>query len=487
MKTGLFIVGVIFCIVIPAAVSLIVVNSAKAPEDFLNTGLSHLMVQKQVSSHRESSVDTTGGNRDGWQLVPLMPGETRVMAELEGPGVVTHIWNTMSGADDNYLRTFVLRVYWDGQESPSIEVPLGDFFVEGNNMEVEFASLPVSVSSNGRARNCYFPMPFEKSAVFTITNEGDIATHAFYYYIDYVKLPRWNPRYRYFHVQYQQAHSGSAGHDFTILETTGQGHYVGTVFNVKNNSPGWWGEGDDLFYIDGVDEPTLLGTGSEDYFNNAYGMRRTVTPYYGATVSESRAIGSRCTNYRWHIEDPIVFDRSLKVAIEHSYGRQNDGNADQVSSVAFWYQMLPSPEFPAFPPAVERIIEPPTPEQRELGRLMGLRESGHYVSSIAGFEHLLADDPNNMTYVRALAQLYIGFRHDQKHDSRNPDKGLQYVSQMLADNSEDSGAIWLKAYAYILKAQRGDTLPVDAKIVFDKALSVYKDSEYVKTLIAKYR
>ena len=151
MKAGHFIIVMILCIAISAAVSLIVVNFAEAPEDFLNTGLSHLMVQKQVSSHRESSADATGANRDGWQRVPLMPGESRIMAELEGPGVVTHIWNTMSGADDNYLRTFVLRVYWDGQERPSIEVPLGDFFVEGNNMEVEFTSLPVSVSSNGRA------------------------------------------------------------------------------------------------------------------------------------------------------------------------------------------------------------------------------------------------------------------------------------------------------------------------------------------------
>lgn len=278
---------------------------------------------------------------------PIEAGETLVLGELEGPGVINHIWITLRSANLFVNRALVFRVYYDGAEEPSVEVPLGDFFAMGHGARVDFESLPVSSSSAGRSLNCYWPMPFRKSARVTITNEDpEIRVDSFYYYLDWQKHESLPENLAYFHAHYRQEHPAKPG-DYTILETEGRGHYVGTVLSVHQTEFGWFGEGDDRFYVDGEDYPSLSGTGTEDYFGDAWGFRVFDRPFYGVTLFDGHFPGDRVTAYRWHLADPIPFEDSFKFQIEH-YGSLFTRNLqflgqfferyDWYSSVAFWYQ-----------------------------------------------------------------------------------------------------------------------------------------------------
>lgn len=294
----------------------------------------------------------------------IHPGETLVLGDLEGPGAITHFWNTVASADPFSGRSLVLRIYWDGAEKPSVEVPLGDFFGVGHGAVATFHSLPVSVSSYGRARNCFWRMPFRKHAKVTLTNEateyGDVSC---YYYLDWEKLPELPPDVLYFHARYRQAMPAQPG-DYTLLETRGRGHYVGTVYSVHEVKLGWFGEGDDRFYIDGESLPSLRGTGTEDYFGDAWGFRQFATPFYGVSLWEGVFPGDRVTAYRWHLNDPVRFRESLKVAIEHRGSLFTDAGVqtasfaerpDWISSVAFWYQTPAVAGDEPLPPADKRI------------------------------------------------------------------------------------------------------------------------------------
>jgi len=277
----------------------------------------------------------------------IHPGETLVLAELEGPGAITHFWNTL-GSDDPFSgRSMVLRIYWDGATQPSVEAPLGDFFGVGHGAFSSFQSLPVCVSSYGRSRSCFWRMPFRQSAKITLTNEatryGNVTC---YYYLDWEKLSELPDDTLYFHARYRQAMPAAAG-DYVLLETEGSGHYVGTVYSAQQVKLGWFGEGDDRFYIDGEQTPSLRGTGTEDYFGDAWGFREFATPFLGVSLWEGVFPGDRVTAYRWHLNDPIRFRKSLKVAIEHKGSIFTDAGIqlasfqerpDWLSSVAFWYQ-----------------------------------------------------------------------------------------------------------------------------------------------------
>ncbi|NLV46884.1 MAG: DUF2961 domain-containing protein [Candidatus Hydrogenedentes bacterium] len=325
-------------------------------------GLSQI---KQGRTMRSSScdVDWQAGNADAR---PIAPGETLVIAELEGPGVINHIWNTVAAQDKGYSRLLVLRMYWDGEGIPSVEAPLGDFFAMGHGVDHPFQSLPVTVTSEGRARNCYWPMPFHKSARITVTNEGSSVVGALYYYVDWQKLEELPANTAYFHAMYRQEFPAASGKRYLIADITGTGHYVGTVLSVRQHTASWWGEGDDFWFIDGETEPSLRGTGSEDYFCDAWGLREMSTPYYGAPLMEGYDPLSRTTCYRWHITDPVNFKASLRLEIEHMGVTFNeDGSvrsgfeerADDFSSVAFWYQAEPHKPFPAFPEGKARLYE----------------------------------------------------------------------------------------------------------------------------------
>ncbi len=327
--------------------------------------LSSLERPGDFESRRESSADPNWKNGNG-DARPIKPGETLTIANLEGPGRIVHIWFTIAAEDKYYPRTMSLRMYWDGQEQPAVETPIGDFFAVGHGLDVPMSSLPVAVSSQGRGRNCYWPMPFGKSAKITVTNDSpDKMVHALYYYIDWQKLPSLPADTMYFHAQYRQEFPCKAGEDYLIFDGEGDGLYVGTVESVHMVEPGWYGEGDDRFYIDGATEPQLRGTGTEDYFCDGWGFRKFTNPFYGVTVWEGFDADDRGTVYRWHILDPIRFKKSLKVTIEHKGSREDatgkyytgfEERPDNYSSVAYWYQLGVAKRVATLPPAAERIV-----------------------------------------------------------------------------------------------------------------------------------
>ena len=311
--------------------------------------LSSLGEHQNYRSKRVSSFDPTGGNRDA---ISIAPGQTAILADLKGPAAIHHIWFTIS-AEAFYGRKLVLRMYWDGEDTPSVEVPVGDFFAVGHGLNRNLVSVPIVRSSEGRALNCYWYMPFRWSARITVTNEGNRPVGSFYYYIDYRELDDLKPDVPYFHAQYRQEFPCEPGKNYLILEAVGRGHYVGCNLSVLQRSMGWWGEGDDMIYVDGEESPSLHGTGSEDYFSDAWGMREGNNLYYGCSLQEEDfQVGAKATVYRFHLPDPIPFSRSIRVTIEH--GHAND-RSDFYSSVAYWYQTEPHKPFPPFPPVDRRL------------------------------------------------------------------------------------------------------------------------------------
>ena len=311
--------------------------------DFLDgLGLAKL---KDYSSHRVSSGNRYVFSNDDSKRI--MPGQTFVMADLTGPGMVTHIWLTIAQNEFGWPRLLRLRVYYDSYKTPSVDAPLGDFFAVGHGAERDVNSMMVRDSSFGRARNSYWPMPFRKSCRITLTNEGHRFVPMFYYHVDYRKYI-WLPNdIGYFHAYYRQERPARSGYNYAFLDIKGTGHYVGTVLGVVQTQISWFGEGDDLFYIDGAHQPQIYGTGTEDYFNDAWDLRDASGPWTGTPIAEGELPGSRLSAYRWHVPDPIAFTKSIWAGIEHSGWTSNpDGSVrsgfeerpDNFSSVAFWYQ-----------------------------------------------------------------------------------------------------------------------------------------------------
>ena len=312
----------------------------------------------------------------GWKVNPFVrikSGETFTMADIKGPGLIQHIWMTPTG---NY-RLSILRIYWDDETEPSVEVPVGDFFASGWGWENEpqINSLMVCVNpKNGF--NCYWEMPFRKQCKITMENMGD-QDLVLYYQIDYAEddVPA---EAVFFHAQFQRTNPVPFKTDYTIVEgIQGRGHYVGTYIAHGANSPGWWGEGEMKFFIDDdQDFPTICGTGEEDYFNGSYGYEQRsnknevydytdfTSPYSGFYFVRNpagRTRQRRFGEYRWHIADPVRFDRRLRVTIQ-CLGWQSKGRylplQDDMASVAYWYQVEPHNRFRALPPPEDLVISP---------------------------------------------------------------------------------------------------------------------------------
>jgi hypothetical protein len=325
-------------------------------------------------SLKQSSFDRTGGNEDSW---PIEPGGVKELFASEGPGVITHIWFTIAAESGDHLKEIVIRMYWDGNARPSVEVPAGDLF--GLNLGQYFVYQSAFLNcSSVKALNCYFAMPFRKSARITATNESPRKVDAFYSNIDYQLVPSLPDEVLYFHAQYRQAtpnkpttdnwrHNGDADslknldgrNNYVFVETLGRGHLMGVTLGVLQNQDFWMGEGDDMVFVDDESRPIITGTGSEDYFNGAwdFGGRDVAIPfahlYNGAPfiVAAERPGGRYCL-YRWHADNPITFTKYLKHTIEHGHANHR---ADNFFSVAYWYQASPYTDFPALPPAESRI------------------------------------------------------------------------------------------------------------------------------------
>lgn len=313
---------------------------------------------KAYSAHRVSSGNRFVNSNDDSKRI--MPGETFVMADLKGPGVVNHIWLTVADNEFAWQRLLRLRVYYDGKKTPSIDVPLGDFFGVGHGYDRNLDSMMIRNSSFGRARNSYWSMPFRESCRITVTDEGNRPATMFYYHVDWQKHPSLADDIGYLHAYYRQERPAVKGRNYAFLDIKGAaGHYVGTVLNVIQTDIGWFGEGDDLFYVDGAKHPQILGTGTEDYVNEAWGLRVSTGNWAGTPVAEGELVGARLTGYRWHVPDPVPFTRSLWAGIEHAGWTYNaDGSVrsgfeerpDYFSSTAFWYQKgvnetLPEPPY----------------------------------------------------------------------------------------------------------------------------------------------
>lgn len=314
------------------------------------------------------ATEGTGANcaRDlgqGWKVSPsirIAPGECRELASIDGPGAIQQMWMTPSG----HWRFSILRIYWDGQETPAVECPIGDFFASGWQQYAQVSSLPVCVNPRS-GLNCYWEMPFKKHCRITLTN---IAAEemVLYYQINYT-LTDVPEDAAYFHAQFRRVNPLPYQEVYTILDgVKGQGQYVGTYLAWGVNNTGWWGEGEIKFYLDGdADFPTICGTGTEDYFCGSYdfdlgkengGYREFTTPYAGLPqvirpdgLYQSQ---TRFGMYRWHIMDPIRFKQDLRITIQ-ALGWRSGGRylplQDDIASVAYWYQTLPTNPFPALP------------------------------------------------------------------------------------------------------------------------------------------
>jgi hypothetical protein len=305
----------------------------------------------------------------GWKLSPFVKveaGSEHVVADIEGPGAIQQIWLTPTG---NWRYT-ILRIYWDDQEHPSVECPIGDFFACGWGKYAHVNSLPVCVNP-GSAFNCYWEMPFRKRCRITVTNIN-VEPMVIYYQVNYT-LTEVPDDCAYFHAQFRRTNPLPYKDVYTILDgVKGKGHYVGTYMAWQVNNNGWWGEGEIKFFQDGEDEfPTICGTGTEDYFCGSYDFDTKVqqsrgvetieyTPFSTAYAGLPQVIqpdghyqaNTRFGMYRWHVMDPIRFEEDLRVTIQ-ALGWRSGGRylplQDDIASVAYWYQALPTAPFPALP------------------------------------------------------------------------------------------------------------------------------------------
>ncbi len=336
--------------------------------------------RRATSAHRvnaDGEYDPNGelDPNSNWDNKNVPAGETKVLMEEAGPGVITHIWMTFLAPEPHSWakngsanhQEMLLRIYYDGSDKPGVEAPVGDFFANCFGKRSEVISVPVVVE-DADSYNCFWHMPFQESVRVEVVNQSDKPISLLYYNIDWIKkdsLPADTP---YFYAQYRQEYPALQGRDYLILETEGKGHYVGTVLAVRTRSPSWFGEGDEKIYIDGEDKPSIWGTGTEDYFLSAWGLKTTTTPYFGTPYFDQWGIvGGHTSAYRWHVSDPLVFNTGIKVTIEHFGWISPDENPDyrthswnerqdDYASVAFWYQQG-APTFGARAPhAKERAL-----------------------------------------------------------------------------------------------------------------------------------
>jgi len=296
----------------------------------------------------------------GWKVRPcitLQPGTTTTLADIKGAGVIQHIWITV---DPKAYRDTVLRMYWDGEETPSVEIPLGDFFCNGHGLRCNVNSLPVAVNPSG-GFNSYWPMPFSQQALITIESQHPAPIEGFFYQITYA-FSDVSEKAARFHAQWRRSLTSREYPEHVILEgIRGQGHYVGTYLAWSQMSNGWWGEGEIKFYLDGDQKyPTICGTGTEDYFGGAWGFGGETysTAFLGYPLyrKEEGEI-PRHGLYRWHMMDPIRFKKDLRVTIQALGWWPHfkfQPLTDDIASVGYWYQTESHGAFPALTAVYDR-------------------------------------------------------------------------------------------------------------------------------------
>ncbi|MGH9161757.1 MAG: glycoside hydrolase family 172 protein [Vicinamibacteraceae bacterium] len=380
--------------IVSCALGLIVATGVLTRAQSVGGDLASLPALKSYTIERLSSYDRTGANDDGQRKNNIKAGETRTLGELTGPGIITHMWFTIATPEHYHLKKIVLRMYWDDDPLPAVEAPIGDFFGLGLGEYFLYESGPLSVGSQ-KALNSYFAMPFRKSARITITNEGSQAIDAFYFNVDWQKHQSLPDDLAYFYAEYRQAtptkgwtsdwklnndpkindYRNPDGKDnYVILETEGRGHYVGVTHSILQNQGDWWGEGDEMMFIDDKAKPRIIGTGSEDYYLGAwcyggcgispFGASYPTFAYeqYGNPVNGGDHRGSKWMVYRFHLDSPVPFEKYFKMTIEHGHANHR---SDNFYTVAYWYQQGPHKLREPLPPVEERLprminVEGPT-------------------------------------------------------------------------------------------------------------------------------
>jgi hypothetical protein len=354
-------------------------RSRVAPSGWFQDTLGGLCAPPTGRARRVSSNEQPCWHDANMDMTLLPPGKSVELPLLEGPGVITHIWLTSHAGRVNELNALSLRITWDGRERPGVEVPLGEFFALGQGRPTVVDSVPVQVSASG-SLSCYWRMPFAESARIVITNDNPDRTAGLYWQVDWVELETLPPDTGYFHARYRQEYPAAAGRDYLIADIQGRGQYVGTVMSVTMAQDGWWGEGDDFFYVDGETVPSLQGTGSEDYFNDAWGFRQRTSHWFGQPRWQGYGAGDSGVCYRWHVLDPVGFSTSLKVTMEHKGNRAEATEGfflerpDFLNSVAFWYQTGEPKACGELPPYPQRCV--PWQQQHLLRRYREAQVTG---------------------------------------------------------------------------------------------------------------
>ena len=336
---------------------------------------------RAASAENPSAAAGGGGHTgDGFKGAPAIKlfraGATATLLDANGPGLIRHIWCTPSKRQPHHLRNLILRIFWEGHPVPSVEAPLGDFFGVAHGAAVPFAS-HFLVMQEGRGFNCYFPMPFARRAVVTITNETGEDLDWFFYQIDFTLGDPVGDDDGRFHARFRRENPCPYGNDFTILETAdARGVFAGCVLGVRALAPLWWGEGEvKMFLDDDTTHPTICGTGLEDYIGSAWGLETHATPYQGAPLTDYQH--RLFSLYRLHVPDPVYFQRRLRVTVQQMgaahlakarelYGdrlihRSKDHpnrkpedvfylRSDDYCATAFWYQWPLASDAPPFPP-----------------------------------------------------------------------------------------------------------------------------------------
>jgi hypothetical protein len=345
---------------------------------------SSLLLQKTYTQERVSSADPSGSNDDGNWKNPIRPGEERTIANLSGPGIITHLWFTIASDEQYHLKKIVMRMFWDDDTLPAVESPIGDFFGLGLGEYFIYESSPLSAGSQ-KALNSYFPMPFHRSARITITNQGKQPITAFYYNIDWQKYQSLPENMFHFYAEYRQAQPNEGWtndwnansnpkvndaqnkdgrSNYVMFEAEGPGHYVGVSQSVLQNQGDWWGEGDDMVFIDDHQTPHILGTGSEDYYLgawcygncgiNPFGSNHPTFAFqrFGNPVNGGDDRGAKWSVYRFHTDSPVPFQKYFKMTIEHGHANHR---SDNFYTVAYWYQKGPHKLRKGLPAVEDRI------------------------------------------------------------------------------------------------------------------------------------
>ena len=376
MKTQLF---------LPIAAALVAATVLVAQEPVSEfVGLA--TIRPEMKSRRIGSYDRTGGNADN--VSHVADGAKVNIMDVPGAGIITHIWITLApGADTLNRNDVIIRMFWDGKPYPSVEAPVGPFFGNGWGEAYNFVSAPLAVTPGwGKSYVSYFAMPFSAGARIEIENQSGRTIDALYFNIDYVEVPQLPKDLGRFHAWYNHqltealpggenewgllGKSGSnrdGRRNYVFADIKGRGHLVGVNYYVNCPSTMWYGEGDEMVFIDGDAEPTLNGTGTEDYFNTSWSPKELFQhPYFGyARVNNETGWLGRTHLYRFHIADPIYFEKSCRYTIEHG---DNDNLTLDLASVAYWYQDTASPLPRAFTKQERQPMPAITPSDIHLWR-----------------------------------------------------------------------------------------------------------------------